>query len=286
MGDDLVGRDRELAVLTSCLHEAGSGRPQLVVCRGEPGIGKTRLARALVETARADGFIAGWGAASESPGAPPYWCWWQMLRRLGESIDFGGLARERGLVRELSWVAPDLVGNAGAVDHQQAVSSGDRFRLFDATAWLLRSAACAAPLLVVLDDLHWADEASLLLLQHIVRVLDDERIMLLANARPTLGDEHDVLGSLLREHVTTSLEMQGLDAVGVRGQLSTIERLVVDPATVQDVLSRTGGNPFLVGEVGRALSSHAGRPAQGIISLSVHAAITERVRKLSPAAMD
>src|SRR5664279_4795160 len=172
MGDDLVGRDRELAVLASCLFKARLGRPQLVVCRGEPGVGKTRLARDFVETARADGFVAGWGTSSESPGAPPYWCWWQMLRRLGEAVDLGVLARERGLVRELSWVAPDLVENAGAGDQEKAVSSGDRFRLFDATAWLLRSAARAAPLLVVLDDLHWADKASLLLLQHIVRVLD------------------------------------------------------------------------------------------------------------------
>jgi DNA-binding CsgD family transcriptional regulator len=286
MGDDLVGRDRELAVLASCLRKARLGRPQLVVCRGEPGIGKTRLARDLVQTARADGFIACWGTTSESPGAPPYWCWSQVLRRLGESIDIGALARERGLVRELAWVAPDLVENPGAGDHEKAAASGDRFRLFDATAWLLRSAARVTPLLVVLDDLHWADEASLLLLQHLVRVLDDERIMVLANARPQRNDEQEVLASLLREHVSTSLEMKGLDAVGVRRQLATIQGLVVEPATVQDVLSRTGGNPFLVGEVGRALASHADGPGQHLVSLSVRAAITERMRQLSPAAMD
>jgi hypothetical protein len=72
----------------------------------------------------------------------------------------------------------------------------------------------------------------------------------------------------------------------VRRQLATIERLVVDPATVQDVLSRTGGNPFLVGEVGRALASHAGRPGRHLVSLSVRAAITERMRELSPEAME
>jgi predicted ATPase len=95
------------------------------------------------------------------------------------------------------------VENAGTGDHERAVSSGNRFRLFDAAAWLLRSAARAALLLVVLDDLHWAHEASLPLLQHLVRVLDDERIMLLANARPKRDDEHDVLASLLpgaRDH--------------------------------------------------------------------------------------
>ncbi len=286
MGEDLVGRDRELAILASCLRDARQGRPQLVVCRGEPGVGKTRLARAFVETARAGGFLSGWGATSESPGAPPYWCWWQMLRRLGEAIDLGALAPEGGLPRELSWVAPDLVQNAGTANHDDAVSPGDRFRLFDATARLLRSAAQAAPLIIVLDDLHWADEASLLLLQHVVRVLDDERIMLLATTRPEQGEEHDVLASLLREHVATSLDVHGLNAAGVRRQLATIDGLVVDPATVQDVLSRTGGNPFLVGEMGRALASHPGRSGQQVITLSVRAAITERMEQLAPAGRD
>ena len=209
-----------------------------------------------------------------------------MLRRLGEAIDLGALARESGLSRELSWVAPDLVQNAGTADHDDAVSPGDRFRLFDATARLLRSAAQAAPLIIVLDDLHWADEASLLLLQHVVRVLDDERIMLLANTRPEQGEEHDVLASLLREQVATSLDVHGLDAAGVRRQLATIDGLVVDSATVQDVLSRTGGNPFLVGEMGRAFASRPGRSGQQVVTLSVRAAITERMRQLAPAGRD
>jgi predicted ATPase len=72
----------------------------------------------------------------------------------------------------------------------------------------------------------------------------------------------------------------------VRRQLATIDGLVVDPAMVQDVLSRTGGNPFLVGEVGRTLASHAGHRGRHLVSLSVRAAITGRMRRLSPAAMD
>jgi DNA-binding CsgD family transcriptional regulator len=286
MGDDLVGRDRELAILTECLRMARQGRPQLVVCQGEPGVGKTRLARAFVDFARADGFIAGWGAASESPGAPPYWCWWQMLRRLGEAIDLGALARERGLGRELSWVAPELVEDAGTEGHATAVTAEDRFRLFDATARLLRTAGQAAPMLVVLDDLHWADEASLLLLRHVVRVLDDERVLLLANTRRNRREEHDILASLLREQVTTSLELQGLDPTGVSRQLATIDGLVVDPAMVREILSRTGGNPFLVGEAGRALASHDGRPGRDLVTISVRTAITERMRQLGPAGMD
>ena len=121
MGDDLVGRDREVADLASCRHKAQLGRPQLVVCRGEPGVGKTRLARNLVETARDDGFIAGWGTASDSRARRRTWCWSQMLRRLGEPIDLGILARERGLVPELSWIAPNLVERAGSGSRDNGV---------------------------------------------------------------------------------------------------------------------------------------------------------------------
>jgi len=88
---------------------------------GEPGVGKTRLARNLVETARDDGFIAGWGTASDSRARRRTWCWSQMLRRLGEPIDLGILARERGLVPELSWIAPNLVERAGSGSRDNGV---------------------------------------------------------------------------------------------------------------------------------------------------------------------
>ena len=90
MGEDLVGRDRELAILGSCLRDARQGRPLLVLCRGEPGVGKTRLAINFGRhrpRGRVSVRLGGW--TSQSPGAPPYWCWWHMLRRLGEAIDLG-----------------------------------------------------------------------------------------------------------------------------------------------------------------------------------------------------
>ncbi|MGS0683793.1 ATP-binding protein [Nakamurella sp. GG22] len=282
--DDLVGRDREMAILLACLNEARQQRPQVVVCLGEPGIGKTRLARTLMKTARAEEVLVGWGAASEFPGAPPYWCWLQVLRRLAEGVDLHELARRRGVLRELSWVVPDLVGDAGAADLGAALSFEDRLRLFDAIARLLRSAAHSSPLLVVLEDLHWADEPSLLLLQHLVRVVDDERIMLLVNARPHGAGAHEALGSLLREQVTTALEVNGLDAEGVRRQLAGIAGFVVDSASVQDVVSRTGGNPFLVGEVGRAFASRDRQPGP-LVTVSIRAAIAERMLQLGPAGM-
>ena len=168
--DDLVGRDRELAILLACLDEARQQRPQVVVCVGELGIGKTRLARTLMKTARADEVSVGWGAASEFPGAPPYWCWLQVLRRIAEGADLRELARRCGVLRELSWVLPDLVrqrrccgpGRGAVLRRIVSVSStpsrGCSGRLHIPRHCWSCWRTCIGP-----------DEPSLLLLQHLVR---------------------------------------------------------------------------------------------------------------------
>lgn len=271
MSGDLVGRDRELAALTSCLEAARGGRPQLVACRGEPGVGKTRLARALVGSARGRGFLTGYGTAPESSGAPPYWCWWQGLRGIDEVIGLDELARERGLGLQLS-------GLWGAAQPALGATPEDRFRLFDAIARLLRVVAQHSPLLVVLDDMHWADDASLRLLQHVAKGMENERLMLLVNARqqPAAGDV-DVLAGLLREQVATELPLKGLDRPAVRQQLLRIPGLTVDDDLVGEVQTSTGGNPFFVGEVGRALAGGPVRPGRTPVAASILAAIAERL---------
>lgn len=247
------------------------GRPQLVACRGEPGVGKTRLARALVGSARGRGFLTGYGTAPESSGAPPYWCWWQGLRGIDEVIGLDELARERGLGLQLS-------GLWGAAQPALGATPEDRFRLFDAIARLLRVVAQHSPLLVVLDDMHWADDASLRLLQHVAKGMENERLMLLVNARqqPAAGDV-DVLAGLLREQVATELPLKGLDRPAVRQQLLRIPGLTVDDDLVGEVQTSTGGNPFFVGEVGRALAGGPVRPGRTPVAASILAAIAERL---------
>jgi predicted ATPase len=165
MRAELVGREAEMAVLTDSLAAALDGLPQVVVCAGEAGIGKTRLAQELLGVAERRGVLWAWGSAAETSGAPPFWPWCQVLRTLARRVDLQGLAGEHRLGGELARIAPDVV--SAEPPSAGSRSAEDRFRQFDAVARLLREVCLQAPLLVVLDDAHWADETSLLLLHHV-----------------------------------------------------------------------------------------------------------------------
>jgi predicted ATPase len=102
MRTGFVGRKRELELLEDCLTSARAGHPRVVLCRGEPGIGKTRLAEEFSAMAEAYGVLAVWGAAAGSAGAPPYWPWLQVLRALSEDVDLGAIAREHRLTADLT----------------------------------------------------------------------------------------------------------------------------------------------------------------------------------------
>ena len=150
----LVGRDAELAVLDALIRRAKAGAGGVVLLTGEPGVGKTRLARAGTE--HADTMVS-WGACRESEGAPPLWPWIQVLRHLG---------------------GPGIT--AGAAEGAAA-----RFRLYERVAEILRKSAKDRPHLVVIDDLHRADEASLRLLAYLSETLWPASIGLVVTYRDT-----------------------------------------------------------------------------------------------------
>jgi hypothetical protein len=155
---DFVGRRRELAYLRGWLTAAVEGQPRLVLCGGEPGIGKTRLVSELAKVASAS-YGAGvvWARASEDGGAPPFWLWRQALPS-SELLFAHGINRaERG-------------------------QSTDRFALFDEATRQLFAAAESGAGLLVLDDVHWADQPSQLLLRHLARELREVRLLVV---RPT-----------------------------------------------------------------------------------------------------
>ena len=195
---ELVGREPELDALTALLDEALDRRPHVVLCEGEPGIGKTRLAEELLTRAAVRGVASAWGSGLDSEGVPPYWPWRQALRALAVSVDLGPLAREHGLSPDAAGVAPDLFS---ALDGRGNRPAGveDRLRQFDAIARLIRLAAMETPLVIVLDDAHWADVPSLLLLQHVARGLTDERLLLVVNSRDTKLQARPLLAELQRE---------------------------------------------------------------------------------------
>jgi DNA-binding CsgD family transcriptional regulator len=270
-----VGREPERAVLADCLDAALAGRPRLVLCRGEPGIGKTRLAEELSALARARGLAVVWGAPPAAAGAPPYWPWRLVLRGLAGQYDLAAVADQQRLTADLAQLAPEVFpGPASGPD-----GTGDaQFRLFDAVARLLARVAASRPLLVVLDDTHWADPSSLLLLRHVTQTLLHQQLLVVVNHRDTEPLPSVLVVDLPREPVTRQLVLRGLTVPEVGEQLASLGATDVAAADLERVHARTGGNPFFIGEVGRRITE--GRSALPVTA-TLRAAIGARLQRLS-----
>ena len=239
--EPLVGRARELAGIGVLLEELRAGRGRLLLLTGEAGIGKTRLARELAGRALATGTAVVWGRCVETEGAPAYWPWRQALAGLGADPDalFGG--------------------------HLE--SPEERFRLIDEVRRLL---GAHGPLVLVLDDVHDADEASLSLLRHVADGLVGQPVLVVATAR----DAGPAITELLRAPEADRWELRRLDVGAVATQLASA-------AQAAEVHEATGGNPMFVREVARAIADGTwdpGRPPRSVID-----AVAARLERLSPA---
>src|SRR5712692_1895491 len=181
-----VGRGHELAALDERLAMAAQGQGGVVLLAGESGIGKTRLAEELAALAHAQGARTLWGRCYEGEGAPAFWPWVEILRAWLRRCDSDtaraalgpGAADIAQLVPDVRWLLPDLP-EPPQLDPAQA-----RFRLFDAVATFLCEAGAAdPPLVLILDDLHWADTPSLLLLEFLARDLSAAPILVVGTYR-------------------------------------------------------------------------------------------------------
>lgn len=169
-----VGRERELAELKSAFDDAISGNGRLFMIAGEPGIGKTRMAQELGSHAETLGAQVLWGRCYEEQGMLPFWPWVQAIRSYVRERDPDQLRSEMGsgaadiaeVVSDVKERLPDLQPAPHLESPEQA-----RFRLFDSITTFLKAASQKQPIVLVLDDLHWADQPSLLLIQFIAREL-------------------------------------------------------------------------------------------------------------------
>ena len=184
-----VGRERGAAdALLGCARDARDGRGGVFLVSGEPGIGKTRLADEVAAHARDHGHAVLRGRCWEAGGAPAYWPWVQLLRACTRSLEPDQLRACVGSGGpELAELLPELREVLGDIP-RPVVRDPEalRFRLFDAVDVLPgRVAATERPLLVVLDDLHAADEPSLLLLRFLAGAIGDSRVLVLGAYRDT-----------------------------------------------------------------------------------------------------
>jgi tetratricopeptide (TPR) repeat protein len=287
----LVGREAELGELTAGLGDAYAGRAGLFLIQGEPGIGKSRLADELAAVARAGGAHVLVGRCWEAGGAPAYWPWTQSLRTYIRQAEPGVVRRQLGggmadlaqVVPELRELLPELLAR------ESPESDAARFRLFDSTASFLRNAAVETPLVLVLDDLHAADEPSLLLLRYVASELGDARILIVGTFRdldPTVQDPlESTLAELARAPVTRRIRLSGLSEPEV-GRLAELTAQTEPPEhLVAELYAETEGNPLFVSEIVRLLAAEGRlgleRPERIPIPETVREAIGRRLRHLS-----
>jgi hypothetical protein len=230
-GRPFVGRVRELRELRAALEEAAARQGCLLLVSGEPGIGKSRLMEELTRQLAEQGWRVLVGRCWEHGGAPAYWPWMQVARAAGSELE--------------DW----LPSAPTAADPEAA-----RFQLFDAVGRFLRKVADSGPVLVVLDDLHAADEPSLLLLRFLAQTVTDERVVLVGayrDAEPRVHELAELFGDLAR--VGRRVRLRGLSRAEVGGYMLRVAGRPPPGAVVARVHDVTAGNPLFVGEVVRAL---------------------------------
>jgi DNA-binding CsgD family transcriptional regulator len=285
-------------VLQAALEDALVGRGRLMMLVGEPGIGKTRTVREFVAHAGCRSALGLWGRCHESVGAAPYWLWVQIVRAYIRERDVAQLRAEMGsgaadiaaIVPEVRERLPDLPLPLRFEDPEQA-----RLRLFDAVTTFLYQAAQHHPLVLVLDDLHWADKPSLLLLEFLVQDLRQSRLLVIGTYRDQeLSRQHplsETLAELTREQPLQRLVLYGLNPEEVERFLEMTADITPPRALVEAVHTQTEGNPLFLTEVVRLLLQEGEllperlQECQGVslrIPEGVREVIGKRLNRLSP----
>lgn len=241
----IVGRDAEIGALALALDAAAEGTAGVVALVGEPGSGKSRLAEEITALARTQGYLTLHAAASPLHADLHYGVIVEALRPVVRTVEAGARTR---LVEGL----PDLGRLFDGLGLPGPVSLGDpsmeRTRLFEAVFQLLDRLTRQQPVLLVVDDMHWADPASIAMLHYVVRGLVDRRFLLLIMLRSGESSEalNVLLQSLRQSDVLSELSIGSLDAAGVRALACGL--LADDPpSTLTSLLvQRARGLPLFV----------------------------------------
>ncbi|MEU3623090.1 ATPase [Amycolatopsis coloradensis] len=242
MPASLIGRDHPAGVLRAEIARAAESHGGLVLVTGEAGIGKTTLVTGAADEAKRLGALVLNGSCWDSASAPGYWPWTQVIRGLRRSVEPGRWATMAD--SELDVLLGEARGDGAA----------DGFRLYDAVTSALVASSQERPVVVVLEDLHWADAASLRLLEFAAQHTWFERLLLIGTYRDV---EVETAGHPLRSLMlpllakATSVTLTGLEPNEVGALMARTAGAEPGGALITEVHRRTGGNPFFVEQTAR-----------------------------------
>ncbi|WP_374025479.1 BTAD domain-containing putative transcriptional regulator [Mycobacterium sp. HNNTM2301] len=276
-----VGRGHELERLASGWQAALAGGTNAMLIAGEPGVGKTRLAGEWSRQAYDQGALVIYGRCDEDLGAP-YQPFAEALRSLVPCLGASALRGLRGveallaLIPGLADVLPDLAAPT------RADPDTERYALFDAVVALLALASAGAPVVLILDDLHWAAKPTLLLLRHVLRFGEQARLQIIGTYRSTDLDRSHPLAAMLadlnRDGIASRLALSGLDEDDVTAYVA--EAGYNDEELARALAAVTGGNPFFLIEALRHVDESGGRWDQSTLPQGVREAVSRRLSRL------
>lgn len=270
-----VGRESELSRLREWLDAAERGDGGIVLLQGEAGIGKSRLLREVAECAHSGGWLVVSGRAYDGEGMPPYLPFADAMREIIRALPDDELQSLSLGAPEFAAIVPEMqaapIKDGGGA---QAGPGSDRYRMFEAISGFFIGAARSAEargLLICLDDLHWADSATLLLLLHIARRAGDAPLLVLGTHR-TVGVDaahplFAVLAELKRERLceTVAVGALSLEEAGALAA-SLNDRKPFAPRVLEALYERTNGNPFYIEEVVRHLQAEGHDPGDAKVA--------------------